>query len=246
MNTKQFKSILDQHPYPLLFVTVSGAHLYGFASADSDYDLRGVHILPLPEVVGLTAQKDTIEASSSQNGREVDFVTHDVHKFFGMMLQRNGYVLEQLLSPIIVHTTPHHDRLKEIAGACITRHHAHHYFGFARSQWGLFEKQRRVKPLLYTYRVLLTGIYLMQTGEVEANLTHLNERFRLPYISDLIARKVAGAENAVLEEADFAFHRLEFERLRSVLESVKNASSLPDKPRCRDELNELLLQIRLA
>jgi len=33
-------------PYPLLFVTISGAHLYGFPSPDSDYDLRGVHALP--------------------------------------------------------------------------------------------------------------------------------------------------------------------------------------------------------
>jgi hypothetical protein len=28
------------HPYSLLFATVSGAHLYGFPSPDSDYDLR--------------------------------------------------------------------------------------------------------------------------------------------------------------------------------------------------------------
>ena len=44
---------VDQQPYPLVFVTISGAHLYGFPSADSDYDLRGVHLLPLAEVVGL-------------------------------------------------------------------------------------------------------------------------------------------------------------------------------------------------
>jgi predicted nucleotidyltransferase len=36
-------------PYPLLFAIVSGAHLYGFPSPDSDYDLRGVHILPPAE-----------------------------------------------------------------------------------------------------------------------------------------------------------------------------------------------------
>ena len=34
--------------YPLVFATISGAHLYGFPSADSDFDLRGVH--PLPNV----------------------------------------------------------------------------------------------------------------------------------------------------------------------------------------------------
>ncbi|WP_274519994.1 DNA polymerase beta superfamily protein [Abditibacterium utsteinense] len=38
-------------PYAPLFVTVSGAHLYGFASPDSDFDLRGAHILPLRELV---------------------------------------------------------------------------------------------------------------------------------------------------------------------------------------------------
>ena len=40
-----------EHPYQLLFVTISGAHLYGFPSPDSDYDLRGVHLLPLEEIV---------------------------------------------------------------------------------------------------------------------------------------------------------------------------------------------------
>ena len=32
--------------YPLVFATISGAHLYGFPSSDSDHDLRGYHILP--------------------------------------------------------------------------------------------------------------------------------------------------------------------------------------------------------
>ncbi|MEO8892275.1 MAG: nucleotidyltransferase domain-containing protein, partial [Coleofasciculaceae cyanobacterium] len=44
---------IKRQPYPLLFTTVSGAHLYGFPSPDSDYDLRGVHILPVAEVVKL-------------------------------------------------------------------------------------------------------------------------------------------------------------------------------------------------
>lgn len=38
---------IDAHPFPLAFATISGAHLYGFPSADSDYDLRGAHCLPL-------------------------------------------------------------------------------------------------------------------------------------------------------------------------------------------------------
>ena len=38
--------IVAAHPYPLLFATISGAHLYGFPSPDSDFDLRGAHVLP--------------------------------------------------------------------------------------------------------------------------------------------------------------------------------------------------------
>src|SRR6185437_8109273 len=206
---------VNEHPYPLLFATISGAHLYGFPSPDSDYDLRGVHLLPLEEVVGLKTGQETIEKSGVQDGLEIDLVTHDAKKFFGLMLKKNGYVLEQLLSPLVVHTTPEHAALKEIAKNCITRHHAHHYLGFAATQWKLFQKEAppRVKPLLYVYRVLLTGIHLMNTGEVEANLVRLNESAKLPYIGELIDRKTGGPEKGRLERTDLEFHQREYERL---------------------------------
>lgn len=131
------KQVEDQ-PYPLIFVTISGAHLYGFPSPDSDYDLRGVHILPPQEVLGLNEPRETIEVSRVTGDLELDLVTHDVKKFFLLMLKKNGYVLEQLYSPLIVNTTPAHAELKEIGRRCITRHHAHHYFGVAETQWKLF------------------------------------------------------------------------------------------------------------
>src|SRR5574341_603321 len=185
---------ISSQPYPLLFATISGAHLYGFPSPDSDYDLRGAHILPVREVVGLNPGRETIEVSAVRDGLEVDLVTHDLKKFFGLLLKKNGYALEQLYSPLILRTTPVHEELKVIAKSLITRHHSHHYFGFAETQWRLFDKERprRVKPLLYVYRVLLTGIRLMRTGEVEANLVSLNEEFRVTHIDELIARKLAG------------------------------------------------------
>jgi len=237
----------DRHPYPLLFATISGAHLYGFPSTDSDYDLRGVHILPASEAVGLLPKQDTIELAGLRSGIDMDLVTHDVLKFFTLLLKRNGYVLEQLYSPLIVQTSPEHDELKAIAVGCITRHHSHHYLGFAATQWALFQKEEppRVKPLLYVYRVLLTGIHLMRTGTVEANLAVLNDEFRLPYIPDLIERKIHGAEKGRLESSETEFHRREYERLVAQLEVEGNNSKLPDEPVCRDALNDLLVRIRL-
>src|SRR5437016_4688548 len=204
----RLKRIVAAQPYPLMFVTISGAHLYGFPSPDSDFDLRGVHLLPLEEVVGLKTGQETVEKSGVHDGLEIDLVTHDARKFFGLLLKKNGYVLEQVLSPLVVHTTPEHAELKEIARRCVTRHHAHHYLGFAETQWRLSQKEDppHVKPLLYVYRVLLTGIHLMRTGEVQANLGLLNEEFKLPYLPDLIGRKVGGTEKGRLERADVGFH----------------------------------------
>ena len=93
---------VESHPYPLMFATISGAHLYGFPSPDSDFDLRGVHVLPLETVVGLDEGDQTVEKEGIYDGLEIDLVTHDAEKFFRLMLKRNGYVLEQVFSPLVV------------------------------------------------------------------------------------------------------------------------------------------------
>jgi len=67
---------VQEHPYQLLFATISGAHLYGFPSPDSDYDLRGAHILPVQEVVRLDPGQETIEMSRLRDDLQIDLVTH--------------------------------------------------------------------------------------------------------------------------------------------------------------------------
>ncbi len=236
---------VSEHPYPLVFATISGAHLYGFPSPDSDWDIRGVHVLPVREVLGLYDTRDTIE-QGAKSPVELDVVTHDVKKFFGLLLKRNGYVLEQLYSPLIVKTSAEHDELKAIATGCVTRFHSHHYLGFAATQWSHFEAETppRVKPLLYTFRVLLTGIRLMNTGQIEANLLRLNGEFGLPYIDELVSRKTQGAEKGVLTEGDAGFYREEYQRLRNELELSSERSALPGSPTCKEELSDLLVRLR--
>ena len=229
------RRIVARHRYPLLFATVSGAHLYGFPSPDSDYDLRGVHILPARDVLGLHPVHDGL-------------VKHGAAKFSRLLLKKNRYVLEQLLSPLVVQTTPEHAELVAIAPKCLTRFHAFHYLGFAETQWKLFSKETppRVKPLLFVYRVLLTGIHLMRAGVVEANLRHLNGEYRLPYIDDLIARKTGGAEQSILDGADLSFHAAEYARLRAQLEESHRSSGLPEASSSLAALNDLLVRLRMA
>jgi len=239
---------VTEHPYPLLFATISGAHLYGFPSADSDFDLRGVHLLPLEKLIGLRIGPETVEKSGIDDGLEIDLVTHDAKKFFGLMLRKNGYVLEQLLSPLVVQTSPEHEELKALAAGCVTKYHAYHYLGFAATQWKLFQKEDppRVKPLLYVYRVLLTGIHLMRTGEVEANLVHLNETAKLSYLPDLIEQKISGAEKEKLGQANLDFHEQEYLRLVKELEQAFGESRLPETPSGTEALNDFLIQLRFA
>jgi uncharacterized protein len=135
--------IVAAQPYPLLFATISGAHLYGFPSPDSDFDLRGAHVPPLEKVVGLEVRDETVQDFRVIEGLEMDIVSHDVGKFFKLLLKKNGYVLEQLFSPLVVHTTAEHAELKAICRAgksntspnplpdrggegVITKHHSHH------------------------------------------------------------------------------------------------------------------------
>lgn len=241
-------SIVAAQPYPLLFATISGAHLYGFPSPDSDYDLRGAHVLPMEKWAGLVASDETVKDARIIDGLEMDIVSHDARKFFRMLLKPNGYVLEQLLSPLIVHTTPEHAELCALSPGFLTRHHSHHYLGFAETQWRLFLKEtpHRVKPLLYTYRVLLTGLHLMRTGKLEANLVTLQSEYALPFLPDLIARKLAGPEQSSFEGDDIPFHEQEITRLRTELETARDTSALPEasSETARDGLNDLLLRMR--
>jgi uncharacterized protein len=245
----RLQRILSAQPYPFLFATISGAHLYGFPSPDSDVDMRGAHILPLEAMVGLDTKDETLEDTRVIEGLEMDIVSHDVRKFFGLLLKKNGYVLEQLYSPLIVQTSPQHEELKSICRRCVTRNHSHHYLGFVQTQWNLFTKEspRRVKPLLYVYRVLLTGIWMMRTGEVESNLLTLNESFKLSFIDDLVAQKTGGTEQGALRDNEWEFHHTQFQRLEAELQTAFEASTLPEVPsdKTRAAVNDLLVRIRL-
>ena len=242
-------AVADQQPYPLVFATVSGAHLYGFESADSDWDLRGVHVLPLPEVVGLVTGPETITVSSDDGGLDLDLVTHDIRKFCALLLKPNGYVLEQLHSPLVIAGGDSHDELRDLSQGCITSRHAHHYLGFADTQWQLFEKtgSQGLKPLLYVFRVLKTGIRLMRTSEVEANLTNLlNDDPVIEYLPELIDAKKSGGEHATIDGTGVDRYRQDIDHLREVLQYEQSTTKLATEPTARAALNDFVIRTRLA
>jgi len=238
-------TIAREQPYPLVFATISGAHLYGFASVDSDVDLRGVHMLPPDEVVGLRHGPETLQHLGVRDGVELDLVTHDLLKFCRLLLKNNGYVAEQLLSPLVVATSPLHQELVALAPRFVTRHHAHHYLGFAATQWKLFERNGELKPALYTLRVLLTGIHLMRTGQVIADLRQLWHGFDLPYVPEMIAAKREGEHHKLAGTVTPQQVAADVTRLQCVLEQDAATTTLPDRATAYDAMHDLIVDARL-
>ncbi len=101
-----------------------------------------------------------------------------------------------------------------------------------------------MKTLLYVYRVLLTGIHLLRTGEVEANLLYLYPAFDLPFITDLIAQKAA--EHATLDDAALPYYQQAIARLQAELDEVFATTTLPEAPTNRPALDDFLLRLRLG
>lgn len=240
------QNAVAQLPHAPLFVTVSGAHLYGFASPDSDVDLRGAHLSPLRDLVGLFPARETLEISRVEDGLEWDIVTHEARKFFALLAKNSGYALEQLLSPLVVWARPEHEELCAIARRHLSRQLLRHYLGFAQGQWRLFEKESppRVKPLLYVYRVLLSGLHVMKNGEIQADLRVLNAEYGSSAIADLIVLKSQTREKITLDADQIPFQRAEFETLFQKLRDSENSSPLPAKSDSSSQLHDLLLRLR--
>jgi hypothetical protein len=237
------RDLVERLEYAPLFVTVSGAHLYGFPSPDSDVDLRGSHLLPLRSVIGLSLPSETVERKLDLHGTEVELVSHDLGKYLRLLVKNNGYVLEQIFSPLVVLGQGFLDELRPLAKRCITRHHYHHYRGFYATQRQLLEKEqpRRLKTLLYAYRVLLTGIHLLRTGKVEANLSLLAGCHDLPWLPELMAQK---REEKGTVELDWQYHEAQLRELEQLLDVAFQGSTLPEE-RDREAVNRFLVEWRL-
>lgn len=236
-------------PDRFLFVTISGAHLYGFPSPDSDIDLRGTHVLPLRQVIGLKTVQETYESHGGiVDGIEVDCVTHDLGKYLQLLTKKNGYVLEQIFSPLVVYDSGMLEELRSLAHNAITKHIVHHYLGFFRTQEKLVMKDDAptAKAMLYLFRVAMTGLHLLRTGEVEANISLLNERvFRLACIPDLVSRKLTGSEKGKLSASERESLVSEAKKLEAQLQPAAEASSLPEEVPNYDALDDFLARVRL-
>lgn len=245
MDVSHLASIARSGPTPL-FATISGAHLYGFESPDSDYDLRGAFVAPLRAAIAVREYQETVTLMERRGSLELDWVAHDVKKFALMMTRRNGYVLEQLYSPLVVVGGPWLEELRAIGRGCVVREHVHHYRGFLRTQRGLFEStEPTLKHLLYCHRVALTGVHLMRSGEIESNLSRLAAEYAVSRVPELVARKRAGREKQMVEPVEVQSWSSRLDELAALLERAHDESTLSSEISSWDALDDFVVRVRL-
>jgi predicted nucleotidyltransferase len=233
----------------LLWVGLTGAHAYGFPSPDSDLDLKAVHMADARAVLGVGSGPSPIEHLSVFEGRELDFSSHDLAQVVRLLLRGNGNMLERLLGPLNVVTTPAGHTLRHLAHQSLSRRVFYHYRGFLTGMRREYEREaaagvRTAKRLLYAYRVALTGIHALLTGEIEMRVDVLAERYHMPGVEALIRAKQR-AERRTLEEAEATPHLAALERLERQLDAARDRSILPASPSNQEALERFVVEMRL-
>lgn len=230
----------------VLLVGLTGAHAYGFPSADSDYDLKGVMLVPLASVLGLDAPEDSLERMEVFEGVEQDLTLHDAKKAIHLLLRGNGNVLEHALTPIQLYDSVRAQEFRALVRGAVSKRFVHHYRGFFHRMREEHATARRAKTLLYAYRVALTGAHLLRTGALEQDVRVNASREGIDEVEQLVRLKHERPEKAPLTEQEDERLSAGLERALALLEAAHASSPLPEEAPNRDALHAWLIATRLG
>ena len=90
--------IESEYKVRVLYACESGSRGWGFASPDSDYDVRFIYVHPLPWYVQVSPQRDVIELPISDL---LDINGWDLRKALGLLKKGNATLIEWLDSPVV-------------------------------------------------------------------------------------------------------------------------------------------------
>ena len=158
---RRLKHAEREHDVRILYACESGSRAWGFASADSDYDVRFIYARPLEWYLAFDVerQRDVIEYPIVD---EIDCNGWDIRKALYLFSRTNGALLEWLGSPIrYIEKGEFARNLRDYAPEAISRvalcyHYSHMARGNARGY--LFKGQVRLKKYFYVLRPLLALI----------------------------------------------------------------------------------------
>lgn len=160
---ERLSAIEAEHGVHILYACESGSRGWGFASPDSDYDVRFLYVHPLAWYLQVTAQRDVIEMPISQ---DLDINGWELRKSLALLKKGNATLIEWLQSPIVYRADTAF--LSQIKAAAHATHQAdrsfHHYFHMARRNYRDYLRGDlvRLKKYLYVLRPLLAALWIEQ------------------------------------------------------------------------------------
>lgn len=174
----------------VIYITISGSHLYGFTSRDSDVDYRGTYITGTENLLGLRRKRDVIEMKP-------DIVMFELSKEINLAIKGNCNVLEHINSEPVYRTAESIELKRMVNNTFGKRGLYNSYRGMAMFNYKKFilKGKKTYKKYLYVFRGLMAGIYTLQTGRIQPNIVELNKYFKIPLVKTLVKHKQEGSEN---------------------------------------------------
>ncbi|MDO4228332.1 MAG: nucleotidyltransferase domain-containing protein [Capnocytophaga sp.] len=140
-----------------LFYVESGSRLWGIASPDSDFDVRGFHLQSKNQYFDFKTHPDIIEVMQG----DFDFVSYDVDKMFGLLAKSNPTVFEWIRAHIVYfNELPYwSDLQKNVIDNFDFKALFHHYISLSKGNLNLMEtgKKFTYKTAFYCIRGLLSA-----------------------------------------------------------------------------------------
>ena len=162
---KRLHAAKKEHGIRILYACESGSRAWGFASPDSDYDVRFIYTHPKNWYLSFDVERkrDVIEYPIVD---EIDCSGWDLRKALYLFTRTNGALIEWLNSPIkYIEVSESAERLRSLVpktmnSTALCYHYSHMARGNAREY--LFKDQVRLKKYFYVLRPLLAIRYIEQ------------------------------------------------------------------------------------
>ncbi len=156
-----------EHKVKILFAAESGSRAWGFASPDSDWDVRFIYVHPLEWYLTVDPGRDVIEVMTDDG---FDAAGWDIRKALGLFKRVNLTLYEWLNSPIIYIDNPWlREKLDALIPAVFSKEKAmRHYYHMSTNHDKRYLEKRGVelKRFLYFLRGLLACRYILDYSQM--------------------------------------------------------------------------------
>ena len=154
--SKELDFIERSEGVKILFDVESGSRSWGFASPDSDFDVRFVYARRIRDYLALNEPRDVIEhAMKAENiGLDVDFdaAGWDLRKFLRLMRNSNPSSFEWLGSKTVYREDSSWCVVRKLSESCFEpRSVGYHYLGMLKNHDRKYLGAEKVAPKKYLY-----------------------------------------------------------------------------------------------